>query len=765
MLLQRFAAWIVKRRGLVLGVLGVLTLISAVLLPRLTFDFRPEAMLKFDEEEERFSDDFERRFDTNDYNLLLVLHGAPDSIPTQDGLTLLYQLTTLVETSEAIEGSYSLARVPRRDVSGGILNLLSSGKPPPMIKELPVTPEDVERIKKEISASKLISGNLISKDGSTALVIARVKPEWSTAAKLDKPLKKLEELAASLAATHKGFSVSWGGVPYVNTATVRLTESEQLIFWPIVGASYFLLLLIIFRRFSQALLPMLVVGIATLWSVGLMAAVGMPIDLINNTVPKLILVVGVSNAIQVISRLIEEDSRGLGRMEAVQKAIVGIGVTSFLTTSTAAVGFGALLVAHSAVLRGFGWITAASIMLTYIAIAFLMPLLASYFQSANAREEKTYFSHVLFQLSHKLIQWPKATLLASLVALGVCIFFGLRVNVDARVLDAFEEGHPINEANKLIERQLGGILPIEVDLQSTPGTFGKAPVLQKILEFQQEASQLPGVLSTLSVADVLQEASLSGASVAQDQATADTSFRLLRVFQKEALSQFVTDDLSSTHITVRMPDEGNKKSLVVVEEIKALAQKHFGQASPEIRYRLTGVGYLAPIGLGVFIDDLFMSLLTATIIIFVGLFLVYRSWRVVVIGILPNLLPLALTLATMPLFGYELNTSSAMVFSISLGLSVDNTINIISRFREYERNGATREEAIRAAMRTAGWAIIASNLLLIGGFAALLFSSFEPIRRVAVLTMVTIAASLIVALLTLPPQLWLLGTSKPKAAP
>jgi predicted RND superfamily exporter protein len=759
-MLPRLATWLVDSKAKVLLVLGLFTLIFATSLLRLSFDFRPDAMLKFSAEEEQFSQEFEKKFGSNDNTLLLMIQGAKGSVYTKEGLALLYEATALAEKSKAIQGGYSLVRVPSKEVSGGnVLDLLKSGGPPLLLPKLPASEEDIAKIKKQVAGSKLIAGNLVNEDASIALIIAKIKPEFEKPSLFDPEMKQLETNIDALIQKYGGFTASWGGMPYVNLVTVRLTESEQLIFWPIVGLSYFLLLFLIFRNLFQALLPLVVVGVATLWSVSLMSAAGVPFDLINNTVPKLILVVGVSNAIHVISRLLQEESRGASRIEAVQKTIVGIGFTSFLTTTTAAIGFGSLLIAHSAVLRNFGWVTAASIMMTFVAIIVLMPLLASYFHPAPASEQKANrLEPLLVKLSDALTRRPRSILVVSLVVLSASIVLGLRVPVDARVLDAFEEEHPINKTNQKIEQELGGILPVEVYLRANPGDFGRAEPLQRLAAFQQESAALDGVLSTLSLTDVLQEANLSGGDALQSDVGIQTSLTLLRSFQKDTLAAFVNADLSETHVTIRMPDKGNLKSRAVVAEIEKIAAKHFGPA-PKIEYRLTGVGYLAPIGLGIFVQDLIYSLIVATILIFIGLFFAFRSWRVVFVSALPNLLPMTLTLASMPLFGYELNTASAMVFSINIGLSVDNSINIISRFREFSLRGLERKEALQESMKTAGWAVIVSNVILMGGFFTLMLSNFEPIRRVAVLTIVAIAASLVSTLITLPPQLWLLGVT------
>ena len=148
--------------------------------------------------------------------------------------------------------------------------------------------------------------------------------------------------------------------------------------------------------------------------------------------------------------------------------------------------------------------------------------------------------------------------------------------------------------------------------------------------------------------------------------------------------------------------------------------------------------------------------MTAGGVIFVVLVLVFRSLRMGLLSFLPTVLPLALTLGLIPIYGYELNTSTVVVFTISIGMAVDNTIHLMTRFRRERRDGRNVEDAIHRTFREAGSAVVASNLLLIGGFSILFSSDFEPVFRVAALTTTTIGAAMVVAILVLPAllQLW-----------
>jgi predicted RND superfamily exporter protein len=197
----------------------------------------------------------------------------------------------------------------------------------------------------------------------------------------------------------------------------------------------------------------------------------------------------------------------------------------------------------------------------------------------------------------------------------------------------------------------------------------------------------------------------------------------------------------------------------VIEEVRALADESLvgSDLAPKLDVRMTGVAYLSAFGLDTFVWDLLYSLITAFAVIFVVLMLVFRSPLVGLLALLPNLLPLAITLAAVPLFGYGLNTTTAVVFTITIGLAVDNTIHIIARFKGEWLLHQDIDASIRAAFSSAGRAIVLSNLLLMGGLSVLDLSDFEPLRRISLLAITTISAALFAAMLVLPAELKLLG--------
>lgn len=774
--------WELKHRWPILGGLLLITLVAGWQIPKITFDFSPEAMLEFSDEETAFSEGFAERFNIPDNVLLVVLKGPePNSVLTEKGLTLLHTMGEAALEAPLSNGIYSVNELPRRDAAGGVKAVMFGGRPAELITELPVTPVDVERVREQVHESIIVPGSLMSEDGSTVLLIVNLKPEYRDLEKLDGTLDALEETLRdqfAKAALGPGYELHIGGLPYIRMETVRFLKSEQLTFWPLVGLLYFVLMLLIFRRLSEAALPLITVGFATAWIVGLMAALGEHITIINNILPTLILVIGVTNAIHILMRVsdhqreqssappdpvaLEKPTSQASTREAVRQAIQDLGVPCLLTSLTSAIGFLSLVVAHSEVLRDFGWQVGLGIMMAYVGIIVVLPASRSFFthppaSQASAQRFGAALESTLAAITRATLRHPWRVLLTALAGLGIALAMSSQVAIDAKVLDAFPEGSKIHATNQLIEERLGGILPLEIQLTGpTPGYFEEGEALERVERLQRYIRSLDDVLNVTSLVDLVAEVR-GGTAARGDEPRAFTgaqiggSLVLLRSYQAEALAQYAVEDMSQTRISIRVRDSGNQATLEMIEKIQAQADDIL-EGSP-IEMRMTGTAYLSAMGLDTFVRDLFTSLATASVIIFLILTLFFRSLRVGFVSVLPNALPLAITVGLMPLMGYELNTTTVVVLPISLGLAVDNSIHFISRFRVELAIQPDLETAIHAAFSAAGKAIISSNLLLMTGFALLFLSDFEPTTRVAALTVTTIATALLAAILVLPSLL------------
>lgn len=794
------------KRWFVIGFFILISLLAATQLPKLRFDFSPEAMLEFSDEEIAYQHSFEEKYGSNS-NLFLLVFSAPESIVNAKSLADLRDLTERVETVDGISGAYSLSKVP--DSSDAGAGALLRGKLPDLIPDGELSPDQVEKIASRVETSDLLRGNLISANGQHALITISL-PEDNASPEAFMPV--FREIEAKIDQWRSdgdrgAYAISYGGLPYIRAMTVDTMKREQLHLWPVVGLLYVIAMLVIFKSFWQAIMPLACIGCVILWSISIMVINDMPVTMINNTLPLLILVIGVTNGIYIIFRILDERRKGKDKTKAIVDGVYRMALASLLTTSTTSIGFGSLLVAKAKILNGFGFITALAVMFIYVAIIFFMPQVLSLInldprrkkdvvpdgeengdhalpletpasqeipqslpldaqksasreaqQAQNAQKtppKPTLFDNFMEGVAHFTVKYRALIMAAAIILLIACVGVASQIRFNSKVNDVFQDTHPVSMTNALIEEHLGGMLPVEIDLTiDEPNGFRNVERLASICKLQREIVAIDGIISGISICDIVAETGIDW-DTPPNQTQLNAVFFGIKRFNPKQYASFMTDDAQGMHISLRIPDNGYEKSQQTLEKVDDAIQSSLPATGAKARF--TGIGYNSTLGLDHFMSDLYSSLLTAFIIIFAILLIAFRSFWSGVVAILPNVLPLAMTLAFLPIYGYNFNTTSVLVFTISIGLAVDNSIHVIQRFRQEFRGERTVEDALVVALRSSGRAIIQSNLLLCSGLAVLLLSDFDPISRVGVLTMTTIGSALVISIILLPAEIAFIG--------
>lgn len=788
-----------EKRWFVLGFFLLITIAAATQLPSLRFDFSPEAMLEFSDEEIAYQHEFEQKYGGNS-NIFLVVFSSENSLLNENSLEDLRDLTNLIAQTDHTQGTYSLAKVP--DSSQANASALLRGSLPPLIPDGDLSQEQVETIQKRVASSDLLRGNLISDDAKHALITVALPPSVSAPADFIPVLRDLENKIQTWQENdaHAKYDIVYGGLPYIRAMTVDTMKREQLQLWPVVGLFYVIAMILIFKSFWQAVMPLACIGCVILWSVAIMVLNDMPVTMINNTLPLLILVIGVTNGIYIIFRILDERRKGKDKRKAIVDGVYRMALASLLTTATTSIGFGSLLVAKAKILNGFGAITALAVMLIYVAIIFFMPQALSIINldpkrkkcingnsdesahneqnliqenalsstdsadstattatttaSAPESQKSNRFDNFMESIAHFTVRFRMPIFIGAILLLAACLTVASHIRFNSKVNDVFQDTHPVSIANAVIEEHLGGMLPVEIDMKtSADGGFRNVDRLAAICQTQKKIDAHPGVLSAISICDMIAESGIDWNNP-PNQTQLNAVFFGIKRFNPEQYLAYLTEDGSGMHISLRIPDNGYEHAKETLAQIQDVIHTDF---PTEITARFTGIGYNSTLGLDHFMTDLYSSLLTAFLIIFAILLVAFRSFWSGVVAILPNILPLAMTLAFLPIYGYNFNTTSVLVFTISIGLAVDNSIHIIQRFRQEYRGERTVEDALVAALRSSGRAIVQSNVLLCSGLAVLLLSDFDPIGRVGVLTITTIASALVVSIILLPAEIAFIG--------
>lgn len=618
----------------------------------------------------------------------------------------------------------------------------------------------VARVAGAVEDAPLLEGRLIDAERTVAAVVL------VPAAALDEEgaAEAVEEVEGYLGAhpPPEGVRTHLGGLPAVRVAMVDALRTDQVLLVSLAILGSLLVLLLGFRSWAGVLLPLGAAGMTSGIVVGAMALVGEPLNLLNNVVPPLLITIGLGDAVHLLVRYREELRREPDRIVAARRTMRAMVGACLLTSVTTAVGFGSLLISETDVMRRFALTASAGVMLAYlVTVLFLPSALPDFRVRPEPEGEGATLERGIARVARGAVAAPWVALALALLVLGGAVALGRGVQVDSALLDQLQPGSDAFRTTELLEERLDGVRRIEVGLTGEPGRYRSAAGLRELAALEAWLDEQPEVLRASAATE------LTGAlwrhvapNAARGAAWADAErARALSELASRAApdtwGRWVADDGARARVVVQVRDAGERRINALIDRLE---ERMEGTGAV-----VGGEAYRSARGLDRLVRDLLQSLALAVLVIFVVLGLLLRSLRLALISVLPNVLPLGVTVAWMALRGIPLHASTAIVFTVSIGLVVDGTIHILARYREEARAGHARRPAIDAAMRGSGRAVVIGAFTLLLGFTALLFGSFVPIRLFAELSIVAIASSL-VAELTLLPALLVLFGPHPSAA-
>ncbi len=784
-----FADLVDRYRRFWFALLVVVTVAAGFAATTIRYDFRPQALFAGSDDLVRYSEEFHATFGHEDAVLLIVAEATEQGRDTLDRDLLAWQAevyrqlvaefkdTSLVDRIDAVvtlKLPYSPFAPTRTRYVVGALERLKADAP------VVVAAEDEQRLRAVIAESKLLKGSLVSDDLRVSAIAVTVAPRVrkieltrDVMQRIDRILKRHPIPA--------GYRLHLSGLPAIRADIVEHMQRDQLRLVPLMSLLFFVVMLVIFRHPVGAILPLVAVGVGLIATVGLLAALGQSFNLISNVLPLLLLIIGVSASVHVVARYVQEvEDSPDDRRRATHETITHMAVACLLASLTTAIGFLSIAVARSEVLRDFGWQAALGMAMLYVSTMLVLGVALPWFRPqrlpADVNHRYSPTSHAVAVAGYAVARHPWPTLIVSLAVFGSSLWVARDCRINSYLLETFDADNPTLQTLVMVEDKLSGVIPLEISLDADDHQRFLAPRnFKAIYDFQQFAVTIDAVTSAQSYVNLFQELywkarrtsddrdrlpSLDAAGAERIEFCEQRIMLSPRVFNYHA---FMTKDGRRARILLRMRDAGTLHTLEVVEQLESKLRELL-PADSGITFRLTGDAYVSAKAMDRFIRDIFYSLGAAAAVIFVIIGLLFGSLRLGVVAVLPNLTPLAVTLGYMGLRGYEMNASNVIVFSISLGIAVDNTIHFMARFREEIRKTDDAAWAVEQTYEGTGKAIVLTTLLIIVGLSVLLFSEFVPTRRVAELIGVSMTAALLGDLLLLPACL-VLFWKKPSRPP
>jgi len=545
---------------------------------------------------------------------------------------------------------------------------------------------------------------------------------------------------------------------------VARMQKELLMF---ISASLILIilfLLIAFRSVWGVVVPLIVVFMSIIWLLGIMRLTGKEIDLLLTILPTILFVVGMSDVVHILSKYFDELRKGQGKLQAIKVSVKEVGLATFLTSITTAIGFLTLISSSIIPIREFGIYSAVGVLVAYVLAFTLLPATMVLTKAPHLKYDgfrKDFWSQHL-QSFYLFIIKKRRWIGASAILLSVICLIGIsKIEVNNFLLEDLKKDNPFRVEFDYFEEAYAGTRPFEMAVLLSDSTEDiLAPdVLRKLDRLDSYLHDEYGagfIISPVNFIKALNKASHNGNAEYyrlpdDDKELQKLSNQVKRVKQMSAMNAFLTDDLLECRFAGKMGDWGKKEITLRNERLEEFWSKEMGN---DVEYHLTGTAMLIDLNNEYLSTTMIYGLLIAFLIVALIVGLMYRDWRMVIIALIPNILPLMMIAGLMGFTGINLKVSTSIIFTIAFGIAVDDTIHFVSRLRLELGKGRTRQYALKRSFIGTGKAIIITSLILIAGFLTLILSTFKGTFYTGALLSLTLLFAVIVDLLLLPVLFW-----------
>ena len=579
--------------------------------------------------------------------------------------------------------------------------------------------------------------------------------------------KHLSQEKISAFEKETGLDLRVSGMPYIRTLNANSIISEIGLF---VGAALgitSLLFFFFFRSFRATMISMFVVIIGVMWSFGTLGLLNYEITVLTAIIPPLIIVIGIPNCIFLINKYQQEIKNHGNKAKSLQRVISKVGNATLMTNLTTAAGFGTFIFTDSKLLSEFGIVASLNIVFLFILCLIIIPIVYSYMPMPKEK----HLAHLGKNYMAAFINWIENTIRHHRVAvfstaIGILVLgiIGIyQITVSGSIIEDMPKKAPFFKDILFYEKEFDGVMPLEIviDTKRPKGAL-KSVTLKRIEELQQTIEEIPELSKPVSVVNLVKyskQAYYNGNPEFYELPTKQEEAFILSYIKNSTqkgnenmLKSYVDSTGQYARITTFMRDIGTDK----MQKIEERLQDKINHIFPKERYEvsLTGKAYVFEKGTHYLIDNLVQSLLFAIVLISLLMAYMFRSFKMIIVSLLPNILPLVMTAGLMGFLGIPIKPSTILVFSIAFGISVDDTIHFLAKYRqELKANDWKIKRSVYSTLKEAGISMFYTSVVLFFGFSVFTLSDFGGTVALGGLVATTLLFAMLSNLILLPALL------------
>jgi uncharacterized protein len=634
----------------------------------------------------------------------------------------------------------------------------------PICSTPPTTRYEVDSIKRLIHSLPFYDGFLYNSKTGASLMMAFVNADLFNSDNRGPSVELIMERAEEFS-RQTGIKTYISGLPFIRTTMMTKVKGELRMFIILAAGVCALLLFLFFRHFGVVLVCLGVVGVGVIWSLGSMALFGYSITVLMGLIPPLMIVIGVPNCIYLLNKYHSEYKRHGNKMMALERVVRKVGNATLLTNATTSLGFATFILTHSEMLVQFGVIASLNIMAIFLVSIITIPVVFSYLPAPKTRHTRHLDRKWLFVAVNqlvKIVQFHRRKAYVGAVTALVLGLYGIStIKTTGNIVDDLPDSDRVITDLRFFEQNFNGIMPFEilVDAQKK-GAITKPAMLRKIEELQILLEEYPEISKSVSIAEVskfAKQAFYNGDSSRYSLINSNERSFMGPYFQNNYTTggiekTFLDSSRSMTRISAQVADIGTLEMKRLLADLQPRVDSIFDPES--FRVTMTGTSIVFLEGTGYLVKNLLISLILAIIVIAVIMAFLFRSFRMVAISLLPNLLPLIVTGGVMGFAGIPIKPSTILVFSIAFGISVDDTIHFLAKYRQELRVLQWNiKDSVLLAVKETGVSMMYTSIVLFFGFIMFSASQFEGTRALGILVAMTLLVAMFANLVILPSLL------------
>lgn len=562
-----------------------------------------------------------------------------------------------------------------------------------------------------------------------------------------------------------GMDIKVSGMPYIKTWNAETLKKEigNFILAALLVTSFIFFLF--FRSFRATFISMGVVIIGVIWSFGILGLLGYEITILTSLIPPLIIVIGIPNCIFLINKYQQEVKRHGNQALSLQRVITKIGNATLMTNATTALGFATFVILDSQLLREFGVVASINILCIFLLSLLIIPIIYSFLTIPKTKHLK----HLNKKWIDTFVSWMENVvrnhrIAVYLIAIGALTFSitGIyQIQITGSRIEDLPKETQFYKDIQFFEKEFNGIMPVElvVNAKQKNGII-KLPTLRRMDKLAQEIEDIPELSPSLSVVNIVKyskQAFYNGLPKYYQLPTSQENNFILNVAKNsEGSANLLSNFIDSTGQIARMTTFMRDVKTPRMEEIEGDLTQVIEKIFPANRYEvyMTGKALLFLKGTKYLITNLLISLALAIVLISIFMAYLFRSFRMILISLVPNLLPLLITAGLMGYLGIPIKPSTILIFSIAFGISVDDTIHFLAKYRqELSANRWQIKKSVYNALRETGVSMFYTSIVLFFGFSVFMISSFAGTQALGGLVSATLLFAMLSNLILLPSLL------------